>query len=316
MTRGPGGLLALTRQRAFTSNLLPALPGALGGGLSSLGNLSLNVQVDANGNAILGEDGRPMQNANAGKVLLQGADVSAAGNTALAGDELTVTGLIEIDHQHTETQKTGFLGLRSSASGRTSTEQFLDGSVVETDSNLTLLSDGNAVIEGSDVNVGGDFDADITGDLLITAQATRNSESSFKSESGFSLDPSAIYQSERNESGTESTTWNASTINVGGDTDVTAASVTLAASTIAGTGDVDVKSENGDIDIIHLENTTSTFEESKTTTVSLGDSLKTLLDVKEHWDNLREGGELSLAKADYEAALAAANAQRRHMSMT
>ncbi len=30
MTLGPGGSLAHTRQRAFTSNLLPAWPGALG----------------------------------------------------------------------------------------------------------------------------------------------------------------------------------------------------------------------------------------------------------------------------------------------
>lgn len=149
-----------------------------------------------------------------------GADISSQGNASLnAGGDITVDTIVDKNTSTSYTESGGFL---SSSSTRTSVSTETNiGSGLNIKGDLQTRSGGDTTIAGSEVNVGGNLDAEADGSFNVVARQDSHTVDTQTSKSGVGVG-GGLYGSQKTTVNDFTGTNSGSTLNVGGNANVKA----------------------------------------------------------------------------------------------
>ncbi len=231
----------------------------VGGNLNAGNNITINAEIDNEGTVTSKESGN---------VRIEGSNLTAADQVAIAGDDVSIVDKTEIDYRFRQTTKTGFGGLSRIRRTRSSRDEILASSNVTAEQeNLDLISSNNLTITGSNVVAGGDVNLQADGDITIEA-GEQNNESFYQKEESrigffsngglnitFGSLSTNLEQTQRNTEQISSTVGSVNgDVNINADDDVDIA----ASDIITSEGDINVEADN--INITARDNVTE-FEQ-------------------------------------------------------
>lgn len=149
-----------------------------------------------------------------------GADISSQGNASLnAGGDISVDTIVD---RNTSTSYTESRGVLSSSSTRTSVSTATNiGSGLNIQGDLQTRSGGDTTIAGSQVNVGGNLDAEADGSFNVVARQDSHTVDTQTSKSGIGVG-GGLYGSQKTTVNDFTGTNAGSTLNVGGNASVKA----------------------------------------------------------------------------------------------
>ena len=245
-------------------------------------------------------------NAETGAVLIQGSEITAQDQVAIAGDDVRVVDQKELNYQYSETRKSGFGGWSKSSSGRINRQEILKASrVVAEEQNLDVISASNLTIMGSELRSGGEMNLEAVDDILVTADQVLTETKSWDYKSSFNpFNFDAIYESETTRKGEVTTTAVGSSLQAGGDINVNGSRATVIGSDVVAEGDINATTDVGDIDVLSADQSSQSTYHHEKIKVGFSDIAGQILDVEQQIKNLTDldNGQikLSIAKAEYD----------------
>lgn len=264
----------------------------VGSTISAGGNLTVNSAV--------GADGEINQAENYGKVVIAGSELSAGKQMVVAADGLTVMNQKEVDYSKESKEKSGtFLGLGNNHSSSSTYQELIAASRLESEEDMDLLSTGDITILGSDVSSGGTLTLDAENNInVVAAQTIETIEESF-SDSSLNWNWDEIYKTETTRSSQTTTTTQAANLNAANNLNLSGSNIAVVGSNANAGNNLTATAENGDIQILSMEESQTSSEYSETFTLGMSD-FGTLLEFDELFSRLKEDQQLSLSLAQGE----------------
>ncbi len=204
---------------------------------------------------------------SAGKdIRIIGADVKAGGDASLsAGGEIVVDTVQKKTTTTTTTTSEGFFS--GSSTTTTTSEVKNQASNLDIGGNLKIKSGGDTTLAGSNLNVKGDLDTDIQGDLNILARQDQKTVETKSSQSGFGVG-GGLYGSQTTTTNDFTGTNVGSTLNVGGNANLnTANTLTVEGSNLNIKGDATITAK--DVQVLDGKDERRTTTETTTTTIGV-----------------------------------------------
>jgi filamentous hemagglutinin len=234
-----------------------------------------------------------------GNVNIIGSLLTSGHDTIIAGNDINVLAQSYTDFEMASKTKSAFWGLSTSANLDAEKTQKLSGSQIAANDDLTLISADDITIAGSDLFANGNINISAFDELLVTS-ADESSQVESKRESGGLFSGGSLFSSSENMQGEKSTTGYGSLVNAGGDINIDVGSATVVGSDIVASGNLGVRTDIGDIQVLAAKETTEIYSSERKLEIGFGDLLKGLTNPTELIKS--EDGQLkfSIANATYD----------------
>lgn len=230
-----------------------------------------------------------------------GSDINVNNETVIrARGDVNVYAALEYDYDRNESSKSGFLGLSSSSSGSSRSQQLLKASNLSNrKGDLSLLSGSDITVVASNLTSGKNINLQADNNILITAAEQLGKHDKWSIESGF-FSGGDLYRSTENREGSTTRQYIGANINAANDINIKAARAKVIGSSLIAGNNIKGKTDVGDIEILSVANNDDRYKYEKEVKVSLGDFIGglTQADKLVNTDNNRLT--IRLAKATYD----------------
>ena len=211
-----------------------------------------------------------------GATLQSGSDSSQLNSDiVIAGNDINILAQSYTDYEMKSVSKKSFGGLKSKANLDAEKTQKLSSSQIASGGDLTLLAGDDIVIGGSELFAQNDINVVVFDELLIAAGEETSQVESMSKKGGF-LSGGSFYSSKEKMQGETATTAYASLLDAQGNINIDAGSATVIGSDVITAGELNVRTDIGDIEILAAQETVETYSSETKIDVGFGGALESM----------------------------------------
>ena len=204
-------------------------------------------------------------------MTFEGSTLAAGDDVLVAADgDINVYAAQTYNMQRSETHKQSLGGLKKKSTGSRNERSGLKSSTLKATNDLSAISGNNITIVASDLESGGNTVLAAEKEILISAGADTEQQSTWSLESDV-MSGGDFYSIDANVAGTSSVKARRSNVQAGGDINITAGSAKVVGSNLNAGNDITATTTTGDLDILATQDKTEHYSRDVSAGLSFSD---------------------------------------------